>query len=302
MIDSMHPTKHAVMVVRFQGETIHDGQRALIEHVLMRHEAQNTLFVIGYTGGVPTKKDPLKKEMVEAMIRETYPFDFKIRFLADHPISKRYWSRNLDNLIAKEFGGEAAILYGSRKSFIDSYTGRYKTARVPMKGRMCGTDLRQKISFPNTNVGRAALIAATHARPDFCYAACDLAIIDNRRKRILLIKKNHHEGFYSFAGGHFEKNDKTGARCASREGGEEILGIRIGKPELATVMGIEDPRYRGTNDGVMSALYVAHYLGGTPSPGDDADEIGWLSLNSFVNRMVPWHRPMGRYLKKKYRL
>lgn len=231
------------------------------------------------------------------MVRQAYPGDqLTIVPLRDHPLSNELWSRDLDAGIQVAFPGVPVTLYGSRQSFIPLYTGVHAVEEVPTSLPHNGTANRESITFPKTSEGRAALIYAQRERPSFMYATSDLAIIDRPNGRVLLIGKNAYGGYLSFAGGHAMKTDTDAAVVAGREGGEELLGVRFGPAMYVGTKTIDDPRYRGTDDGVMTTFFVAEYLGGEPSPGDDANSVHWVGVADLLEKLTPWHRPLGRLL------
>ncbi len=295
--------RKAALAVRFQGKEIHAGQRALLAHVLKRHRSSNTLIAIGFTGGVATDKDPLRRDMVEQMIRQTWPHrNYRIRFLKDNAIGPEFWSRDFDKLANEEFPGESPLLYGAADSFLKEYSGKHEKVVIPTKPGVRGTQLRQQAKLPQTKDARAALIFASQFRPPFAYSTTDLAIVNRKKRTVWLIGKRGHEGFLTFIGGHFQKGDGTGGRCALREQSEEVLGMRVGPPKIIENFEIDDPRYRGSKDTVMTGFYESEYLSGTPvvNPDEDADWTEEVTFEELLTRLAPWHRVLGENLLARY--
>ena len=290
------PDVVGVIVARFQVDKLHDGHKYLIDHVRARHK--DVLIVLGVHGGVRTKKDPLTFAEREIMVRQSMQRKLRIKPLNDNPISHVFWARNLDALIQREFPGRRAVLYGSRNSFIEQYLEfeghAFRTRYVKPHYMHSGSFIRANIQPVRTKAGRAAVIYAEEHRPDFIYSASDLVIEDPITGNVLVIGKRIHEGLFSFMGGHAMKTDRNGAETVVRERTEEIRGIEIGEARYIGNATIHDPRYRGTDDDVMSTLYHANYLGGTPEPDDDADSVHWIKPLDFDEALVPWHRPLGR--------
>lgn len=284
-----------VVVARFQVPSLHPGQRFLIDHVRGLHA--QVLIVLGVSGGVRTARYPLTFAERELLVRQEYPGEWlAVEKLRDHPLSNALWSQDLDACIARAYPGRPAVLYGSRRSFIPFYTGRHPVVEVSPVFADSGTAHRDAIPPPATPEGRAALIYAQRERPPFMYATSDLAIVDSAARRILLIGKNVYGGFLSFAGGHAMKSDVDAAEVARREGGEEFLNVRFGPLSYVGTRSIDDPRYRGTSDGVMTTFFRAEYLGGEPAPGDDADSVHWVAVSELLEKLTPWHRPLGKLL------
>ena len=156
--------------------------------------------------------------------------------------------------------------------------------------------MREALAFPHTRDGRAAIIHWMHNRRPLMISASDLAIISSCGAKVLLIGKNEHHGLLSFPGGHAEKNDGNGWQVAVREGSEEIRGITHSTPSYLETLVVDDPRYRGTDDGIMTTFYRAAHESGEPAPGDDADSIHWVARGDLSERLVPWHKPLGDIL------
>jgi len=297
------PDVVGVIVARFQRSFLGDGPKYLINYVRERH--RDVLIVLGVHGGVRTVKDPLTFKEREVMVRQSIRRKLTIVPLNDNPISHIFWSRNLDDLIGRTFPGRDAVLYGSRQSFLPQYeeytARRFKTRHVRPRFEDSGTSHREQLLSPRTRAGREALIFAELHRPNFVYSTSDLAITNHQTDEVLLIGKTIHEGFLSFAGGHVEKSDGNGQTTALREGNrEEVRGIRIGEAEYVCDEVIHDPRYRRTNDAVHTGFYKAEFLGGVPTPGDDADLVQWVKRSALSEVLVPWHRNLGATLNAQW--
>lgn len=296
-----------VVVARFQVAELHDGHMALLRYVVRRHN--NVLVVLGTRGNIRTKRDPLLYEERELMVRQTLDigqtlgregFHADIAPLHDHPFSHERWSLALDTLIVQHFPGCDAILYGSRGSFISLYSGKFSTREIPPASPISGSELRAATLPPFTVEGRAGIIYAVEHRYPIMHAVCDLAIIDPPNDRVLLIGKKHHDGLLTFAGGFAEKRDGNGEKTAIREGSEEVLGIAFSEPVYVGTLVIDDPRFRGIEDGLMGTFYYARYLGGEPRAGDDADYVRWVHPDDMEKTLAPWHRPLAALLKTSW--
>lgn len=288
-------TPVGIIIARFQVPEPHPGHTHLIRFVAERHK--ETAILLGYHGGVRTKRDPLTVEERTIMLRQAFPdLPFMVEGIQDHPYSSEMWSRNVDALIEKMFPGRSAILYGSRDSFIPYYSGKYLTYEVPPLEVPSGTKAREALAFPHTKDARAAIIWDQMHRRNFMYSTSDLAIVRSDIQHVLLGTKPSFDGRGVFFGGHAEKKD-TGARSvATREGGEEVEGVRIADPVYIDSVTVNDPRYRGTEDGVMTNFYYAEYLGGTPEANDDITRVFWVPRQKLKEVLAPWHQPLGELL------
>lgn len=285
----------AVIPARFQVPDLHAGHRHMIDYACARHK--QVLILLGSPGGLPTPLNPLPFEVRAHMVREAYP-DVLIAEVLDHPLSHTYWSKDVDRIITEEFPGMEAILYGSRDSFIPLYTGRFSTFALQPITDVSGTDIRNQITYPTTREGREALIYAASSRYPICYRTVDIAIVDPRTEKILLIGKDVHNGLLSFPGGFNEFKGESDEEAARRERREEIPTVETGRLRYLGSYGIEDPRYRKTNDGVTTSFFGTLYKRGTPTPGDDAQRVEWVSRAELLERLVPWHHVLAERLLK----
>ena len=293
--------KVGVIVARFQVPELHAGHRWLLSEVFKRHH--DVLIALGARKSVRNRLYPLTFEEREIMIRQAFPEQTcAVKPVYDHPFSHVEWSTQLDVLIKETFPGQEAILYGSRGSFIPKYAGSFPTCELVSTLPDNGTAHRETLVFPHTRDARAAIIYEMQHRHPFMYSTSDLAIIKRVGERVLLIGKKQHHGLLSFPGGHAEKSDGNGIMVAEREGLEEVLGVTFGPLTYLGTVGIDDPRYRGTPDGVMTTFYRADYHGhgGAITPGSDADSVTWVSREALSRVLVPWHQPLGTLLNEKW--
>jgi bifunctional NMN adenylyltransferase/nudix hydrolase len=289
-----------VIVARFQMDELHRGHKWLVEEVMSRH--MKTLIVLGCSGTlVRTKKDPLHYSERKIMVEKTFPNapGLNIKPLDDHPFSHTIWSEQLDTLIRNEYPGLEPVIYGARDSIADPnckypYTGSFKKALLDSPFKMSGTEFRRAIEFPHTRDARAAIIYDQQYRYNYMFSTADLAIWDRRKDMVLLTGKNAHSGKLAFMGGHVEKADRNAYDTAVREGGEEIKGIELSTLTLLGNATIDDPRYRGTGDGVLTNFYVASYLRGEPIAADDVDYVEWVRPSDLIEKLVPWHAGLGQ--------
>lgn len=284
------------LVARFQGQRLHPGWIGIIDQVLGHHA--EIVIMLGVHGGLRTKQDPLTFHEREHMIRESFPGNnITIIPLPDNPISSARWSRNLDKAISALHPKRDIVLYGSRDSFIPSYTGRFKTCSVSPTIKYSGTELRRTASMPTTEEGRAGIIHAINTRPDLAYSTVDVAIMHRRRAQVLLIGKSVFDELLAFPGGFLDPTDESHAHAALRERNEEVLGIETGPLTWVGQTKMNDPRYRNSTDGTHTTLFVTDYNGGTPRCGDDAESIGWINRSDLSNVLVPWHKPLAKMLE-----
>jgi bifunctional NMN adenylyltransferase/nudix hydrolase len=137
------------------------------------------------------------------------------------------------------------------------------------------------------------------------YQTVDVAIINNDKNEILLVKKPN-ENKYRFCGGFSDPNSESLEQDARREVKEET-GVEIGEPKYIGSTLISDWRYnRGCEqDRIKTALFVADYVYGNPQGADDVEAAKWFKLNTLKKSDIMEEHGVlldmlvDKYLKKK---
>lgn len=288
-----------VIVGRFQVNELHAGHRFLIETAFTRH--REVLVVIGVSGGLATRRDPLDFETRRRLIAETYP-QATVRPIYDQP-SNAIWSQELDRLVAEAFPGMSAVCYGSRDSFLSAYAGKFPKEYVQEVQGLSGTDARKKIGKEavHTKDFRAGVIHAAQHRLPVSYQAVDIAVVSYDRGDILLGRKKQDGDKLRFIGGFVDPTDESLEHAARREAYEEAPNIEIADLRYLGSARINDVRYRGSEDGVMSALFVSAYVFGHTRAGDDLDALEWVPLRNARARLIAEHHGLWDLLEKRLR-
>jgi len=105
-----------VAIGRFQIDELHEGHIAMLNTIMNNHK--KVIIFLGVPAGEGGHRNPLDFQTREKMIKELYPSAI-IMPIKDNR-SDEVWSKNVDTLIDLTFG-EAAILYGSRDSFLSYF-------------------------------------------------------------------------------------------------------------------------------------------------------------------------------------
>ena len=281
---------------RFQVEALHGGHRELFDHVLSQGHNLNVV-VLGKTPlGVPTKRNPLDMDARMRMINETYPGKFTITWIEDTPLDDQGWSERFDKIVADLAGNRDVILYGSRDSFIGHYFGKYPTSEYHQKVYCSATEVREACgkNVHGSEEWRAGVIYATQNQFDHAYPTVDVAIFDG--EDIWLGKKKGDDG-YRFVGGFADPGDESFEVSAMREVREET-GLEGGNGEYICSMRIDDDRYCGENDKIITTFFKMSVVSGTPQANDDIDSLYRLPFNRLKESdMATVHRPLFRALK-----
>lgn len=131
--------KIGVIVGRFQVPELHAGHHYLVETVT--EQSDHVLVILGYTE-IISERNPFSLEARTLLFQKTHP-EIKLEKIADHPSDEK-WSRALDEIITQHFPDDIITLFGSRDSFLLTYTGRFKTTYVPPIPAPSGTEIRKK--------------------------------------------------------------------------------------------------------------------------------------------------------------
>ena len=296
-----------VIVGRFQCTELTEGHRTLFDSVVARHH--KVICLIGLSSVKATKNNPLDFEARRKMIQEDYP-NMQVFYIKDTPNDKA-WSSNLDDIVSTNTPPESLVkLYGSRDSFISYYTGKYETKELLQETFTSGTADRVANSFNVTNSKdfRKGAIWATQNQYDSCFPTVDIAILDEGAQRLLLAKKPA-ESKYRFVGGFVDPNTGQPGECnfleanARREVAEETH-LETNDYKYVTSMLVDDWRYKGERNKIVTTLFAAKYVFGKPQPDDDISELRWFEVTEdIMNEIVEEHKPlMAVLLKNKFNI
>ncbi len=109
------------------------------------------------------------------------------------------------------------------------------------------------------------------------FATVDVVIEHNGK--ILLGRKAHQEKF-RFVGGFADPAlDNSYEDAAKREAKEET-SLLVTRVKYLGSTRIDDPRYRGTEDCIITHLFSAEEWEGTPVASDDIAELKWFERDA----------------------
>ena len=134
---------------------------------------------------------------------------------------------------------------------------------------------------------------ACKAQYPHAYQTVDIALLSEDESGIWLGRKDN-ELEWRFFGGFTDPADASLEDAASRELLEETA-IQVSHNDLHYIssMRVDDWRYRGQNDKIITAFFMAHeLLGKEPVPCDDIAEIKYFELADITQKLfVPehWH-------------
>ncbi len=297
-----------VIIGRFQVPDLHVGHRDLIDTVRKKHK-KVLMFICSTKGVRNTRKNPMDYFTRMKMMQEHYP-DMAFMSLWDIPGDDNAWSKTVDVKIGEAFGDHAtAVLYGSRDAFIPHYLGKFPVVELAESFDISGTAARAAVSdeVRQHSEWRKGIVYAAHDRHPMVFPTVDIAVIKavgpvhqsllNKTRQIALGRKNTDPpGKWRFPGGFLDpQKDNTFEAAAKRELSEEF-GISLNVDSKFTYLGshnVNDSRYRGEMDEIITTLFVTRHLWGPLTAGDDIDEVKWFDLDGFnLETMVQGHGPL----------
>jgi len=270
-----------IIVGRFQVPYLHDAHKDLIETV--RNEQGKVVIFLGLSPVKVTVRNPLDFEARKQMILDAYP-DITVLYIKDIH-DDELWSQTLDTQIRDIISPtQVAVLYGSRDSFINHYTGKFPTQELIPERTISGSELRKAVSkkVKCDPIFREGVIWAASNQYPKTWPTVDVAILDCANKRVLLGRKPHEEQ-YRFIGGFVDPTDASLEAAAIREAHEEAGDMELSSMTYISSHQVLDWRYKNEKDKIMTSFFVCNLMFGSPKPGDDIAEVRWFDLELFDN-------------------
>jgi bifunctional NMN adenylyltransferase/nudix hydrolase len=274
-----------VIVGRFQLHELHEAHRKMIDTVLANHK--KVLLFLGTVKKSPTTKNPLDFINRKNMILGEYPLtNLTILPLPDHS-SDIAWSKELDARIREACPTNSIVIYGGRDSFIPSYFGSFPTSELEEVIGHSATQVRKELSVEvrNTPDFRAGIVYGVYNQYPKVYPTVDIALIKDNN---ILLGRKPGEEKWRFLGGFVDPTDNSFEESAAREAKEEA-GVDVKNIQYVCTRKVNDWRYRGERDQIITTLYTAEPIG-EPVAGDDIGEVKWFSLDNEID-VVDEHKP-----------
>lgn len=261
-----------VVIARFQTPFLTPVHKYLLDYV----QSVNTdlLIILGCSPTKVTNKNPLSFEIRRDMVRKEYG-NVAIESIMDQS-SDLVWSKNLDLILDRY---PKPRLYGGRDSFIPHYLGKYQVTQVEEIPDISASNLRGELKkydvFLNDMHFRCGIIHAIEDKFPTVYSTVDVGVIKysvENPPEILLGRKPNMET-WCLIGGFVDTTDPSFESAAHRELREEVGRIETHEFKYVGSYKIDDWRYRGTNDSIMTTLFLTYFMGGNPIGGDDLAEV-----------------------------
>jgi bifunctional NMN adenylyltransferase/nudix hydrolase len=294
----MAKTRVGVVIGRFQVPKLSDAHIALISAVLAEQDSVAVLLGVSPTDG-RTAENPLtfvqRQELFsESPVKTLLP-------IADR-LTDEEWSRNVDMLLQTAFPLDRYVvtLYGGRKSFRASYRGNYLTKEVELNMAESGTDVRAAVKERQTPDFLKGQVYALQTQFPKVYPTVDCIVWrDNGQPldcgiEVLLIRRTDN-GEWGFIGGFVDPQDESYAAACKREVYEEVgLTAESGVVCVGSVK-VNDWRYRGTRDAIMTTLFTMQYAFGPVKVNpEEVQDYQWVSFSEIGKHLSKTHSPLWR--------
>lgn len=291
-----------VIIARFQTPSLHEGHLELIRQVKQKHN--RVLIILGVSPVKGSRKNPLDFYTRERMIKQQFP-EIIVLPLSDQK-SDAVWSKKLDELLHTNFPHETFVLYGSRDSFMGTYSGRYSTEALPPVKDYNATAMREALSDKvfDTEEFRAGIIYNTYNLFPSVYATVDIALFKNNKQE-LLVGRKPNESTWRLPGGFSDPTDDNYENAAARELREECGNVETSPMEYVTSLRVDDWRYRSETNKIITTLFSTDLVFGEPAAGDDLAEVRWITVKDIPklienNEINDTHIPLLQKLAEKY--
>lgn len=269
-----------VIVARYQVDEIHEGQKRLIDYICSQHK--KVILFLGVGRGQGVRANAMDFATRKMMVQTDYP-DITILPQLDQKLDE-VWSKNLDDQIALVYGQKSTLLYGSRNSFIPHYKGKHETTELAPTIEVSGTEIRKRIASEvvNNKSFRAGIIYKAYSEFPKVYPTVDVVATDGEGKILLARKPN--EKLYRFIGGFVDPEDTSLEHSARREFSEECGNLALRSVKYILSSKVNDWRYNGTENGIMTSLFLGHRAWGRAEASDDIEEVKWFDASYFTKR------------------
>jgi len=292
------PADVGIIVGRFQVNELHEAHIDLINSVIQKHD--RVLLFLGNSIIRNTTSNPLDYRARRAMIADKFP-NVEVHYINDNP-SDTAWSKSLDKQIGEQLlPMQSVTLYGSRDSFLKAYSGKYNVCELEATTFISGTEVRRRVcnNYPPTADYRAGMIAATAYRYPTAFQTVDIAVVNDKGE--ILLARKPDEKKWRFIGGFSDPRSVSLEADAKREVTEEA-SVEVDDITYLGSTLVDDWRYRGEQDKIKTALFLAKYIYGKPEGSDDVAEVKWVQIGTGLTKdnIEPLHHVLVDMFNDKF--
>ena len=277
--------KAKVVIGRFQVAELTEGHLYLLNYV-NKQEGQ-LIVLIGSNPATYTRRNELPFSARREMIKEKFPHAI-IKCIFDKR-EDAIWSREVDAILSEY---DDVMLYTGRDGFDKYYTGVFPVVVINPALDTSGTKMREMIKDReiNSEDWREGVIHAIQNKFPTAFPTVDIAPIKRsfggERIEVLMGRKSDRTTM-CFIGGFVDPEDKSLEAAAWRELREETGGnLQTLELKYISSRKVEDFRYIGSGDGIISSFFVTWVMGGSFTASDDIVELKWMDINDLNDKNV----------------
>jgi bifunctional NMN adenylyltransferase/nudix hydrolase len=285
-----------VIIARFQAPALTDAHQYLLRQVATRVSRVLVLLGVHPVGG--TKRNPLEYRLRERMLHDwwvsEYPADKELIVL---PLPDCYgdeeWAANVDQLINVVNQHKPATIYcgpdGAGPAYAEA--GGKRPVEVLDAAGGHASKVRANITPRYSEDFRAGVVYATENRFVNPYPVIDVMIKGQDGQILLAHKKIDRRADgreWRLVGGFVDPTDGSLEAAVRREVREET-GVEISEPMYIGSAPVDDWRFRGGPEGILTSVFSAQWVFGTPKASDDIELVQWFSKEVVQDYIHPTH-------------